>query len=83
MEMCKKHTTHETGPHSTVFDPETVAAHHVRHHDVSGQSITDNSNLVWPRYTRIRVRSKVGHDFVFAAGLLGRMLQYLDAGVGL
>lgn len=29
----------------TILDPETIAAHHVGHHDIREQSIANNGNL--------------------------------------
>jgi hypothetical protein len=51
-----------------------MTAHHIRHHDIGRESITNNSDLIWPRNARVRMGPKVCHDFIFAAGFLRRML---------
>lgn len=76
---CK---TYKAASRHAVPDPHTIASHHVRHHDISRQTIAHNSNLLWPCHSRVWVGSKVGHYFLFATRLLRRVSQYFDTGVG-
>lgn len=74
--------TYNTWPHRPIFDPEAIAPHHVRHHNVCRQSVAYYGDLIWPCDTGIRMRFEVCHDFLFTTRLLGRVLQDFDTGVG-
>jgi hypothetical protein len=75
--------TYKTSSSRTIPHPNSIASHHVRHHDIGGKSISNNSDLIWSCHASIRMRLEVGHDLCFTSWLLGGMSQDLDAGVGL
>lgn len=54
----------------SIFDPQAVRAHHVRHHDVCKKTVTNNCNLGWRRDFDIFGLAEILHDFGFTSGFL-------------
>lgn len=78
-----KKCTYKTSSRHSISDPNAITSHHVRHHYISRQAITNNSYLIGSRDAGVGVCSEVCHDLFFATRLLGRVSEDLDAGVGL
>lgn len=54
----------------SVFDPEAMCTHQIRHHHVSKEAIADNSNLRWRRHAGLRDIAKVLENFRAASRFL-------------
>lgn len=64
----------------SIFDPHAIAAYDVGEHHVSGQSISNDSDLVGAGNASLGMLLKVLHNLRATAGLLGLMREHYHAG---
>lgn len=63
--------------YDAVFDPDTIAAHHVGQHHVGGQPVSNNSDLAGTGDSSLWVLLEIVHDLGGTTGLFGLVREHI------